>query len=130
MEAFASVEQYREMYPNDTVQEQRLEALLMSASVQLRQEFKRKGLEIGDDEDLLFDLCCVCMAMAHRAVQCDDVGPYSQTSETAGPYSQTRTYANPNGDMYLTSNERRRLGLSKSVFRTIRPMIEGADDSW
>lgn len=131
MEVYATPDVYRKMHPNDTLTDDRLNLLLETASVQLRREFSRKGQSLeSPDEDLQADLRSVCIAMVHRSLIAEETGPYSQMSQTAGPYTASATLANPNGDMYLTSNERKRLGLTRGSMYTIRPKIEGADDTW
>lgn len=131
MEVYATAEDYRAMHPGDTLTDERLNLLLETASVQLRREFARRGESLENaDDDLKFDLKAVCIAMVHRSVVAEETGPYSQMSQTAGPYTASATLANPNGDMYLTSNERKRLGLTGGSMYTIRPKIEGADDTW
>lgn len=131
MDVYAKAEDYRKMHPGDTLTDERLNLLLETASVQLRREFARKGQSIqSPDEDLAADLRSVCIAMVHRSIIAEETGPYSQMSQTAGPYTASATLANPNGDMYLTSTERKRLGLTGGSMYTIRPKIEGADDSW
>lgn len=49
----------------------------------------------------------------------------SLTSEqrTAGPYSEMLNFANPTGDMYLTSAEKKMLGISGMSIGTILPAI-------
>ncbi len=52
-----------------------------------------------------------------------DQQPVSQVQQSAGIFSQSMTLANPQGDMYLTKAERRRLGGSRQVARTVDMFI-------
>lgn len=54
----------------------------------------------------------VC-AMVKRAMLAPvDQGAVSAEQQTAGPFSQSLTFSNPNGDLYLTSRERKMLMAS------------------
>lgn len=52
----------------------------------------------------------VC-AMVKRAMLSRDSSGISQQSETVGSFSASYTWSNPTGDLYLTRDERRQLGL-------------------
>lgn len=52
----------------------------------------------------------VC-AMVKRAMLSRDSSGISQQSETVGSFSASYTWSNPTGDLYLTREERRQLGL-------------------
>lgn len=68
----------------------------------------------------------VCCALARRALSAPaGFEGASQYSRTAGPYSASVTLANPTGDIYLGKSDLRRLGLTGSVRRSLRPMIGG-----
>lgn len=60
--------------------------------------------------DLLRSVCCSMVIRSMSAAEAGNVG-VSQASMTAGPYTQSWTYSNTSGDMYLTKNERRLLGI-------------------
>lgn len=99
----------------------RAEALLGDASAMLASEL---GTEVvGADEGILRYVAC---AMVRRAMEAGTPGQLpsgvSQASQTAGPYSRSFTLANPTGDLYLTSSERRALGLDAQVVGTIGPV--------
>lgn len=58
----------------------------------------------------------VCCAMVRRAMTADaSVIPEGATqfSQTTGSFTDSVTLANPNGDLYLTSGERRDLGIGR-----------------
>lgn len=62
-------------------------------------------------------LCTVSCSMVQRAMTSTDLFGVSQQSETAGSYSQSMTFANPSGDLYLTKQERKLLGIG-AVYAT------------
>lgn len=56
----------------------------------------------------------VTCAMVKRAMLNMDRAGVTQSTQTAGSFSESASYSNPDGDLYLTSNERRSLGGSGS----------------
>lgn len=58
----------------------------------------------------------VCCAMVRRAMTADATGipdGATQFSQTTGLFTDSVTLTNPNGDLYLTSGERRDLGIGR-----------------
>lgn len=53
----------------------------------------------------------VVCGMVKRAMQTSYLAGVSQASETAGPFSRSQTFSNPTGDLYLSKEEKRLLGL-------------------
>ena len=53
----------------------------------------------------------VSCEMVRRKMQAGDYGDVSSVSRTAGSFTEQISPYNPSGDMYLTSNERRLLGI-------------------
>lgn len=96
----------------------RAEALLGDAAAILSAEFRALGREIDPgDAALASSLRAVCCSMVRRVMANDVDGDYTQASVTAGSFSQQYTFANPAGDMYLTAQERRTLGIPKRRMR-------------
>lgn len=81
----------------------------------------------ASDLDQLALLEMVACNMVERAMQAGQSVPagISNMSYTMGPFMQSATLANPGGDMYLTSAEKRWLGIGGTTFGTIRPRIGG-----
>ena len=83
-------------------------------------------VDVSDDRqmDLLEMVSC---NMVERAMQSGETAPIgvSNMSYTMGPFMQSATMANPAGDMYLTSSEKRWLGIGGTVIGAIRPAIGG-----
>lgn len=67
----------------------------------------------------------ISTAMVERAMisAASDSFGVNNMSATMGPFTQQVTYSNPNGDLYLTSTEKRMLGIAGSFYTTIRPVI-------
>jgi hypothetical protein len=59
------------------------------------------------DPDLVLDTVC---AMVKRAMLGGEKAGVSYEQETTGPFGRGTTFANPLGEVYLTKQERRRLG--------------------
>lgn len=96
----------------------RANTLLCDASAMLAAEMGRCGVEIDEtDEAQAQLLCLVCCSMVRRYMSSETFADVKSTSLTAGPYSQQLTYANPTGNMYVTADERRLLGIPKRKVR-------------
>lgn len=50
----------------------------------------------------------------------------TQYSQTAGSYNASVTYGSAMGEMYLSKSDLKRLGLSGSVIRELRPVVRDA----
>jgi hypothetical protein len=63
-----------------------------------------------------------------------DQAPLSSLQQMAGPYTETQTFVNPTGDIYLTANEKKMLGIGHGKSFALRPAIHGRDggeiDGW
>lgn len=58
----------------------------------------------------------ICCAMVKRAMQQDSAGVpggVSQISETTGPFANSYSWSNPDGNLYLTKEELKDLGVSR-----------------
>lgn len=80
------------------------------------------------DEQQATLLKIVSCSMVIRSMQASESDAYgvSQLDYGMGPFSQAAHFANPNGDMYLTAQERRLLGITGSYILGVRPLIDGA----
>ncbi len=65
---------------------------------------------------------CAMVERAMMAAASDGFG-VNNMSATMGPFTQQVTYANPNGDLYLTSTEKKLLGIGASFITQLRPVI-------
>lgn len=62
------------------------------------------------DIEIAKDVCCAMVERALAAYNADLLG-VKQTSETGGPYTWSATFDNPAGDVYMTKDERKSLGI-------------------
>jgi len=113
MEPFATVKELELRYRLlDESEKERAETLLSDASAILRSEFSRAGETIDESDEIQSaNLVRVCCSMARRVLSSGPLDDVSSINRMAGSYSEQRTFANPTGDMYITKNERRSLGL-------------------
>lgn len=81
-----------------------------------------------DDASQAALLKIVSCSMVMRSMLSSDADAYgvSQLDYGMGPFSQAVHYANPNGDMYLTAQERKLLGIGECYVLGVRPLIDGA----
>lgn len=95
----------------------RAQALLDDAALMLDATLSAASIQDVEEGALVAVSC----NMVRRAMALSDSGMYgvSQGTVSADIYSQTMTYANPTGDMYLTGNEKRMLGISNSYIGSI-----------
>lgn len=124
MDAFAEVKQLESRWKTlDDIEKPRAETLLMDASVIIATMCAQSGIKIDEEDELqALTIEAITCEMVKRAMLAPvDEAPMSQFSQTAGPYTESGTYANPNGDLYLTSGEKKRLGLGKQRMFSIRP---------
>jgi len=102
----------------------RAEVLLEDAAAML------DALVEVDPEDekqanLLKIVSCSMVTRAMLSAESDAYG-VSQLDYGMGPFSQAAHFANPNGDLYLTAQEKRLLGIGSGYLMGVRPLIDGA----
>lgn len=116
MDAFATVKDLEQRY-GDTLNPSecdQAEILLEDAAAFLELEFRRCHRTIDEDDELLmYNLKVVSCSMVKRSMAAATNFDLTQISVTAGSFNEQKTFANPSGDMYLTAQERRLLGLPK-----------------
>lgn len=87
--------------------------LLEDASVIIRAE--APGADDLDSDITKFVAC----GMVKRAMIASGTEGVGQDNLTAGPFSQQRSYANPMGNLYLTKQDKRLLGIGGQRAHTI-----------
>lgn len=133
MDPFADADdlaaRWRALAPDEA---SRATALLADASALVADALERAGVAVDPgDEVQAANLRSVCCSMVRRSMDVPEgMAGVSQCSQTAGPYSGSASFANPHADLYLTTSERRRLGLRRMRAGSVRPTIGGADDTW
>ena len=109
--AYATVEELEARWrPLSETERERAAVLLEDAAAILDAEMGRCHVTAEGRADGLRYVSC---QMVRRTMASGtDAGDYASVSRTAGSFSEQVSLANPSGDMYLTSNERRLLGVS------------------
>lgn len=136
MKPFAAVEdleaRWRALDPSEAA---RAAVLLEDATAMLSRGLASSGIQIDEsDESFAQALKAVCCSMVRRAMTAPLDGPtVSNTSQTAGPFSQSFTYSNQSGDLYISSSEKKMLGIGRmrvgSIPARIAPYgVEEPDD--
>lgn len=103
----------------------RCEVLLADANAKMIQA----GADATSTDESYSQVCkAVCCQMVIRAMQSADFLGLTSESISAGEYSQSYSYANPTGDLYLTAQEKRDIGVSGVTIINIHPKGAGNCD--
>ncbi len=114
MQAYATVEDLEARWRTlDDDEKAKAETLLGDATTHIRALINQKrGDKFEPDELMQENLKVVCCNIVMRSMNAkQSYFGMSEVSATAGPYSQTFTPINSSGDMRLTDEEMRLLGL-------------------
>lgn len=107
--AYATVSELEERWRDLSESEKRrAAALLDDAAALLDSELERCHQDPSTKTDKLRYISC---QMVRRAMAGGEAGDLTSLSRTAGSFSEQFSFANPSGDLYLTANERRFLGV-------------------
>lgn len=120
--AFATYEDLEARWRPLTEQEQARATVLLEDAAAFLSTYVEVDPEDTHQADLLKMVSCSMVQRSMIATENDAFG-IKQQSITADIYSQSISYANPNGDFYLTSAEKRLLGITSSYMLGIRPTI-------
>ena len=122
MTPFATVEDYETRY-GEVEDEARVSALLQDATNIIASQ---PGFSTcGRDETWWGVLETVTCAMVHRSLMSGAYAGFSNVSQGAGGYTESAAIYNPGGDLYLTRNEKRALGIGGARIGTVAPAIDG-----
>lgn len=122
MEPFATVEDYEARY-GKVEDEARASALLQDATNIIASQ---PGFVMREGDDTwLGVLETVTCAMVHRSLMSGAYAGLSNVSQGAGGYTASVAVYNPGGDLYLTRNERRALGIGGARIGFVAPAIDG-----
>ena len=122
MEPFATVDDYEARY-GEVEDEARVSALLQDATNIIASQ---PGFSTdGRDETWWGVLETVACAMVHRSMMSGSYAGLSNVSQGAGGYTASVSVYNPGGDLYLTRNEKRALGIGGARIGTVAPAIDG-----
>lgn len=122
--AFATIEdlenRWRALTETETT---RAETLLEDASVILETLLNDHGIEIETETQENLVKAIACNMVARCMSVNDDLIGVKQYTQTAGSYSGSFTYANTGGDLYLSSQELKWLGIKKQRIGAVRGAI-------
>ena len=122
MTPFATVEDYEARY-GEVEDEARVSALLQDATNIIA---RQPGFcDKNRDDTWWVVLETVTCAMVHRSLMSGAYAGLSNVSQGAGGYTASVAVYNPGGDLYLTRNERRALGLGGARIGSVAPAIDG-----
>ena len=108
MTPFATVADYEARY-GEVEDEARATALLQDATHIIA---RQPGFAMCEDDTWWGVLETVTCAMVHRSLMAGSYAGLTSVSQGAGNQSASVSFYNPGGDLYLTRNESRALGLS------------------
>jgi hypothetical protein len=93
-----------------------------------------RGLLGGEPGNLALAKTIVCTMVIRVLKAPVDQASLNSQQTMAGPYMETLTFASPSGDLYLTSNEKKLLGIGHGKAFSLRPAIHnckgGEIDGW
>lgn len=125
MEPFATIEDLEARWRTLTEDEQeQAGTTLLDATAFITAEMRRYHVPINEDDEVQHqNLVAVTCAVAKRSLlMAFDSGNtltgVSKYSEQADVWNASVTLANPMGDMYLTAQEKRLLGIGRVLVRT------------
>lgn len=121
MTPFATVEDYEVRY-GEVEDEARVSALLQDATNIIASQ---PGFAMREDDTWWGVLETVTCAMVHRSMMSGSYAGLSNVSQGAGGYTASVSVYNPGGDLYLTRNEKRALGIGGARIGTVAPAING-----
>lgn len=127
MEAFATTDELQKRWRAlSDIEKDRAETLLLDASAIIATMCARSGIDIDDTDELqALNLKAISCEMVKRAMLSPvDQAPMSQFSQTAGSYTESGTFVNPTGDLYLTANEKKRLGIGRQIMFSMKPYVD------
>lgn len=119
--AYATIDDYKKRF-GEPADKARCEQLLQDAST-LIDAFTGKAEE-GFEGKFPPAYTVVCCEVAHRAIAtpAELLGVNNYTKSAVG-YSETFGYSNPNGDLFLSSTQKRMLGVGKARIGALRPEV-------
>ena len=122
MTPFATVEDYEARY-GEVEDEARVTALLQDATniIASQPGFCDKNR----DETWWGVLETVACAVVHRSLMSGAYAGFSNVSQGAGGYTESVAVYNPGGDLYLTRNEKKALGIGGARIGSVAPAIDG-----
>lgn len=122
MTPVADVKDYEARY-GEVDDEARISALLQDATNYIASQ---PGFSTDGRDDTWWGVLeTVTCAMVHRSLASGAYAGFSNVSQGAGGYTESAAIYNPGGDLYLTKNEKKALGLCGARIGSVSPAIHG-----
>ena len=128
--AFATYTDVEDRWHALTAEEQvRATALLDDASAMISAALRRAGVGIdGSDDEQATLIKKACCAMVIRAMMAGASSAFGidQMQASMGPFGQNVHFSNPSGDLYISKQEEKDLGIAhQGKGRILHPTIGG-----
>ena len=125
MQTFANIDDLEKRWrPLSDDEKARANVLLEDASAFITNLIDGRVTYDPTNEIQAHNFTSVCCGMVKRAMFTDT--GVTQESQSAVGYSASWTYSNPNGDLYVTKNDRKLLGVAGCHIGSIAPQVGGA----
>lgn len=124
MEAFATTDDLQKRWrPLNDAEKTRAETLLLDATAKITSMCNDSGVTINDEDEVQSHnlLSITCEAVKRAMLFSVDSSPVTNYSQGAGDYTESFTYANPTGNLYLTNDEKKLLGIKRQRIFSIQP---------
>ena len=122
MTPFATVEDYEARY-GKVDDEERISKLLQDATNIIASQ---PGFCDKNRDDTWWGVLeTVTCAVVHRSLSSGTYAGFSNVSQGAGGYTESVAIYNPGGDMFLTRNEKKALGIGGARIGSVAPAING-----
>ena len=122
MTPFATVADYEARY-GKVDDEERISKLLQDATNIIA---RQPGFCDKNRDDTWWGVLeTVTCAMVHRSMMAGSYAGLSNVSQGAGGYTASVAVYNPGGDLYLTRNEKKALGIGGARIGSVAPDIDG-----
>lgn len=111
------------------IERPRAESALLDASAMMAKAMRDSGVDYENADELLqASLVAVCCSVVRRSMSSpSDMPALTQYSQGAIGMTESMSFANPSGDFYLTKQEKRQLGITRTTIGSIRPDMRGLD---
>lgn len=120
--AFATYEDVEARWRTLTADEQTKAAVLLEDAANMLLALVRVDESDGQQQAILKQVSCTMVIRSMVASESTAFG-VDKLQATMGPFSQQMSFTNPNGDLYLTKQEKRLLGIGHTTGRILYPFV-------
>lgn len=120
--AFATYEDVEARWRTLTADEQTKATVLLEDAANMLLALVRVDESDGQQQAILKQVSCTMVIRSMVASESTAFG-VDKLQATMGPFSQQVSFTNPNGDLYLTKQEKRLLGIGHTNGRILYPSV-------